>query len=95
MESMNGRGIASSDGDRDVSRLAAHERQEGLEVQEEVDRNQEAWTAALRHEGLLPPEADDLPIWLGIETQAGSIHEAAEDDDDSASDGSFQLCGGR
>ena len=42
---------------------------------------------------LLPPEADQWPIWLGIETavQPRPSHEGERKDDDCESDGSFEF----
>ena len=57
------------------------------------DPNEEAWKVSLRSERLSPPEADDLPIWLGIETAFVRPPGLSHDSEDSRSAGSFELLG--
>ena len=58
-----------------------------------VDLNEEAWRVSLESERLSPPEADDLPIWMGVETPVVRPPGLGHDSEDSRSVGSFELLG--
>ena len=55
--------------------------------------NEEAWRVSLESERLSPPEADDLPIWMGIETPVVRPFGLTHDSEDSRSAGSFDFFG--
>ena len=57
------------------------------------DLNEEAWRVSLESERLSPPEADDLPIWMGIETPFVRPSGLSHDSEDSRSAGSFEFLG--
>ena len=57
------------------------------------DLNEEAWRVSLESERLSPPEADDLPIWMGVETPVVRPPGLSHDSEDSRSAGSFELLG--
>ena len=53
-----------------------------------LDPGREAREQAHASEDSLPPEADQLPVWMGIATEVG-FPPGLHDPDDSTSDGSF------
>ena len=54
------------------------------------DLNAEAWEVSLRLEGLLPPEADALPTWMGVASTPMRASAARDHEDPDNSDGSFE-----
>lgn len=57
----------------------------------EMQNNELAGDTSLALENLLPPEADSLPLWMGIEKAAGRSEPPVVSDSDSRSSGSFEL----
>ena len=57
----------------------------------EMQNNERAGNTPLALENLLPPEADSLPLWMGIEKAAERSERPNVSDSDSRSSGSFEL----
>ena len=57
----------------------------------EMQNNERAGDAPLALENVLPPEADSLPMWMGIEKSAERSERSNVSDSDSRSSGSFEL----
>ena len=57
------------------------------------DPNEEAWKVSLESERLSPPEADDLPVWMGVQTPVAGPPGPNPDSEDSRSAGSFEFLG--
>ena len=82
-----------------TARLQSFERRGELESQlpqkptgsDPRDLNAEAWEVSLKSEGLLVPEADALPAWMGMVSSPMRAPAAGGHEDPDDSDGSFEL----
>ena len=57
------------------------------------DPNEEAWKVSLESERFCPPQADDMPVWMGVKTPLGGSPGVNSDGEDSRSAGSFEFLG--